>query len=163
MSVRAQKENFSQMIASPFNLELHYKSWESAMRGNNVTMNKLHDTLNDMLAAKNKPDTVDTNREIVFSVFHDGKATSLNAQEFRFYSQTLIDLKTLPSIDRSGPDSAHPILPYYNKDDAAFMPHKYIPHTLWHRACEVLYQALLKFYRQPYGAQLPGHAVIKGF
>ena len=33
MSVCAQIENFSPMIASPFNLELHHKSWESAMQG----------------------------------------------------------------------------------------------------------------------------------
>ena len=43
MFANAQKENFSQIIASSFNLELHEKSWESDMRGNNDMMNKLHD------------------------------------------------------------------------------------------------------------------------
>ena len=85
------------MIASPFNLKLHHNSWESAMRGNNDMMDKFHDTVNDILAAK-KLDTVDTNRPIVFSFFHDGKATSLNAQEFRFY---------IPDSDRPQDTAQH--------------------------------------------------------
>ena len=54
-----------------FNLELHHKSWESVMRGNDDMMNKLYGTVNDMFSSKNKPDTV------------DGKVTTLDAQEFR--------------------------------------------------------------------------------
>ena len=105
------------------------------MRGSDDMMNKLHDTVNDMLAPKIKSDMVGTNRQIVFSFFHNGKVTSLNAQEFRFYSQTLIDLETLPSTDGSRSGAVYPIIPYYNKDDAAFMPHKYIPRAFWHHAC----------------------------
>ena len=52
MSVDKQKENFTHMIASPFNRELHYTSWESAIRGNNNMMSRLNDTVNDMLASK---------------------------------------------------------------------------------------------------------------
>ena len=70
------------------------------MRGNDNMMNKLYGTVNVMLASKNKSNTVDTNRQVVFSFFHDDKVTSLNAQEPRFYSQTLIDLKIFPSTDR---------------------------------------------------------------
>ena len=99
----------------------------------------------------------------MFSFFHDGKVTALDVQEFRFYSQTMIDLKTLLNTDSSGSGSEYTILPYYNKDDAAFMPHKYIPRPLWHHTCEVLFQALLKFYWEPSGAQLPGYNVIKVF
>ena len=118
-----------------------------------------------MSVSNNKPDMVDTNRQIVFSYFHKGKTTSLDAQEFRHYSQTLVELKTLPSTDSSGSGTMYPIFPYYDKDNAAFMSHKYIPRSLslWHHACEVLYQALLKFYRQPSGAQFPGYGVVKGF
>ena len=133
------------------------------MQGDDNMMNKLYDMVNDMLAPENKPDMVDTKRQIVFSYYHKGKVTSLGAQEFHHYSQTLIELKTLPITDGSGSGAMYPILPYYNKDNAAFMPHKYIPRALWHYACEVLFQALLKFYRQPSGAQLPGYTVIKGF
>ena len=51
VSVRAQQESFSHMIASPFNQELHYKSWKSAMRGNADMMNKMYDKVNNMLAS----------------------------------------------------------------------------------------------------------------
>ena len=156
VSVCAQKEIFSQTIASPSNQEPHHKSWESAIRGNDDMMNKLHDTVNDMLASKNKPDTADTNKPIVFSFFHTGKITSLDAQELRHYSQTMIELKTLPSTDGSGLGTKYPILQYYNKDGAVFMPRKYILRALWHHVCEVLFQAPFKLYSQPSGAQLPG-------
>jgi hypothetical protein len=41
------------------------------------------------------------------------------------------------------------------------MPHKYLPKALWHHACEILYQALIKFYRQQEGPQLPGYEEIR--
>ena len=99
----------------------------------------------------------------MFSFFHDGKATALDTQLFRFYSQTLINLKLVPSTDGSGSGSDYPVLPYCNQDDPAFMPHKYIYRAFWHHACEVLFQGRLKFYRQPTGAQLPGYSAIKAF
>ena len=163
MNVRAQQKNFSHMIASPFNSELHFASWESAMRGNNVMMNMLYDKVNNMLVSKNTPDVVDTKKQIVFPKFCKGSVASLDAQEVRYYSLTLIELKTLHSTDGSGSGTMFSTLPYYDKDNAAFMSHKYISHSIWHRAREVLYQALLKFHRQPSGAQLPGYTTIKSF
>ena len=84
MSVGKQKENFSHMIASPFNRELHYLSWESAIRGNDDMMTRLNNTVNEMLVSKVKCGTVNSTRQIVFSFFHEGKTSALDAKEFRF-------------------------------------------------------------------------------
>ena len=70
----------------------------------------------------------------------------------------------MPSTDGSGLGTLFPILPNHGKGNPVFMPHKYISRALWHHAGDNLHQALLKFYRQPSGAQrLPGYTTIKGF
>ena len=65
------------------------------MRGNNDMMDMLSllcDKVDNMLASKNKPNVVDTKKEIVFSYFDKDKVTALDAQEFHYYSSTLIEL-----------------------------------------------------------------------
>ena len=119
-----QKEDFSHMIASTYNQELHYTSWESVIRGNDLMMTELNNTANEMLVSKAKSGMVDPTRQIVFSFFHEGKTSTLGAKEFRFYNQTLLDLKLLPSTDGSGSGVKYHVLPCYNKDNPAFMPHK---------------------------------------
>ena len=104
VNVRKQKENFSNMIASPFNSERNYPSWESLVRGNNDMIDMLYDKVDNMLASKNKPGVVDANKPIVFSYFHKGKVTAIDADGFRFYTLTL--------------------------DNTAFMSHKYISRPL---------------------------------
>ena len=161
--MRTQHENFTHMIASPFNSEPQYDNWESVIRGSNDMMGMLYDKVGNMLAPRNKPNVIDTKKQIVFSYYDKGKVIVLDAQEFRFYITTLIELKTLPSTDGSGSGTLFPISPYYDKDNPAFMSHKYISRALRQRACEILYQTLLKFHRQPSGAQLPGYTTINGF
>ena len=43
------------------------------------------------------------------------------------------------------------------------MPHKFVSRALWHHACEIIYQDLLKFYRQQPGPQLPGYDTTRDF
>ena len=112
--------------------------------------------------AETKPNVVETKKQIVFSFHYKGKVIELDAREFRFYTSTLLDLKTIASDDGSGSSTMYPILLYYDKDNPGFMPHKYTSRALWHLACEILYQALLEFYRQQSGPQLPGYSTIKG-
>ena len=163
VSVENQMENFAHMISSSFIQELHFKCWELAMRGNELMMTRLRNAVNEMLTLKAKGGTNDLDRQIVFLFSHQGKTSSIDAKEFRFYNQTLLDLKLLPSTDSSGSGVEYPILPCYNQDDPAFMAHKYIPRPLWHHACEVLFQNVMKFYRRPSGPQLAGYNTLKSF
>ena len=88
-------------------------------------MDMLYNKMDNMLASKNKPNA-GVQEQIAFSHFDKGKIIALDAQEFRYYSSTLVELKTLPSTDGGGSGTNFPILPYYDKDNPTFISHRYI-------------------------------------
>ena len=155
MSVPTQYQNFVNMIASPFSTELHAGSWESAMRGGNDMMHVLYDKVDNMLVSEIKPVVVEAKKNIMFSYYFKSNVVELNAQEFHFYTS-----RQWPAT--TGANRAQSI-PYYDKDNPVFMPHMYISRALRHRACEILCQILIKFYRQPSDAQLPSCSTMRNF
>jgi hypothetical protein len=164
MSLAKQKDIFIHMIASAFSSELNWNSWDSAMRGSEAMMDELHSLMSAYLA--DKPtinlEPGQPERQIVFAYFHGGAVVKLDAKDHHHYLQVLHDLKTKVSDVDTGSVLEFPVLPYYDKENEAYMPHKYLSRALWHHACEILYQALLKFYRQQDGPQLPGFEEVKG-
>ena len=57
----------------------------------------------------------------------------------------------MTSEDGSESEAKYPIFPYYDKDNPAFIPNKFISRALCHHTCEILYQTLLKFVVTPSG------------
>ncbi len=163
LNLAKQRENFVHMVSSSFSHELHFTCWESAMRGSEEMMDTAHSTMASYLANKTTTelDIGQSESQVVYAYFYLGVIVKLDKKEHHHFCTILLDLKTKTSDVDTGSVLRYPVLPYYDKDNEAFMPHKYLPKALWHHACEILYQALLKFYRQQEGPQLPGYEEIK--
>ena len=164
LNLAKQRENFVHMVSSSFSHELNgFSCWDSAMRGSEEMMDTVYSIMASYLENKTTTelDIGQSESQVVYAYFYLGVVVKLDKKEHHHFCTILHDLKTKISDVDTGSVLRYPVLPFYDKDNEAFMPHKYLPKALWHHACEILYQALLKFYRQQEGPQLPGYEEIK--
>ena len=99
---------------------------------------------------------------IVFSYYYNGETIDLDVRGLKFYSDCLLELKTMVPENNGTAPPQYIIVPYHDKDYPTYTPHKAISRAIWHHDCELLFQALLGFYHQPDGCQLSGYNEIVG-